>query len=248
MSRVVVITGAAGGIGRACVHLFRDEGWEVFGVDLVNERETSCECFLHADVSSEETWQRIAKDVEKRYTRLDAVVNNAAIQICKPLVEMSLKEWEQTMAVNLRPAYFSAYHLHPFLKNWGGAIVNVSSVHALVTSTKMSAYVASKGALTALTRAMAVEFAEDGIRVNAVLPGAVDTPMLRDGLTRGHLIVGDTGSMLDSLARKTVLGRVGDPAEIARGVLFLADSVKSSFVTGHCLVIDGGATARLSTE
>jgi NAD(P)-dependent dehydrogenase (short-subunit alcohol dehydrogenase family) len=112
----------------------------------------------------------------------------------------------------------------------------------------MSAYAASKGALTSLTRALAIEFAEDGIRVNAVLPGAVNTHMLRDGLTRGHLAGGDSGSLLESLARKTVLGRVGDTAEIARGILFLADSATSSFMTGHCLVIDGGVTARLSTE
>jgi len=247
MSRVVIITGAAGGIGSACAQLFLKEGWQVIGVDLISE-ETLSSSFLNADVSCEETWQLIAKQVDEQYGRLDAVVNNAAIQICKPLVELSPQEWEQTIAVNLLPAYLSAHYLYPLLKNGGGAIVNVSSVHAVATSKNMSAYAASKGALTALTRSLAIEFAEDCIRVNAVLPGAVDTPMLRDGLNKRCLTGDDTNYLLSSLAHRTVLGRVGEPIEIAQGVIFLADSTRSSFITGQCLVIDGGATARLSTE
>ncbi len=100
----------------------------------------------------------------------------------------------------------------------------------------------------ALTRAMAIEFAPDNIRVNAVLPGAVDTPMLRAGLDRGHLSGGDIIARLDNLARKTVNGRIGKPEEIAHAIYFLADEGQSSFMTGQALVVDGGATARLSTE
>jgi glucose 1-dehydrogenase len=121
-------------------------------------------------------------------------------------------------------------------------------VHALQTSANIAAYAASKGGLLALTRAMAIEFARDGIRVNAILPGAVDTPMLRAGLERGHLAGQDIQMFLESLARKTVNGRVGKPEEIAQAILFLADGSQSSFMTGQALVVDGGATARLSTE
>ncbi len=248
MSRVVVITGSNGGIGSACLQLFRAEGWQVIGVDITEETSLSSDLFLHADVSNEESWKQLICKIDDRYGRLDAVINNAAIQICKPIAELSLQEWEQTMAVNLRPAYLSAHYLYPLLKNSGGAIVNVSSVHALATSAKISAYSASKGGLTSLTRALAIEFAEYRIRVNAVFPGAVDTPMLRDGLTRGHVAGDDTNSLLLSLAQRTVLGCVGKPMEIAQGVVFLADSSRSAFITGQCLVIDGGATARLSTE
>jgi NAD(P)-dependent dehydrogenase (short-subunit alcohol dehydrogenase family) len=109
-------------------------------------------------------------------------------------------------------------------------------------------YAASKGGLLALTRALAIEFAPQNIRVNAILPGAVDTPMLRAGLDRGHLGGSDVLTRLDNLARKTVNGRIGQPQEIARCIYFLADNEQSSFMTGQALIVDGGATARLSTE
>jgi NAD(P)-dependent dehydrogenase (short-subunit alcohol dehydrogenase family) len=126
--------------------------------------------------------------------------------------------------------------------------VNVSSVHAVATSSNIAAYAASKGGLLALTRAMAVEWAMDNIRVNAILPGAVDTPMLRAGLNRGHLTGGTVIDRLENLARKTVNGRVGLPEEIAHAIYFLADNSQSSFITGQAMIVDGGATARLSTE
>jgi NAD(P)-dependent dehydrogenase (short-subunit alcohol dehydrogenase family) len=130
----------------------------------------------------------------------------------------------------------------------GGAIVNVSSVHAVQTSANIASYAASKGGLLALTRAMAIEFAPDNIRVNAILPGAVDTPMLHAGLGRGHVGAGDLHQRLENLASKTVNGRVGKPSEIASAIYFLADDQQSSFMTGQALIVDGGATARLSTE
>jgi NAD(P)-dependent dehydrogenase (short-subunit alcohol dehydrogenase family) len=138
---------------------------------------------------------------------------------------------------------------YPLLKAaGGGAIVNVSSVHAVQTSKNVSAYAASKGGLLALTRSMAIEFAADNIRVNAILPGAVDTPLLRAGLNRGHVSGGSIHERLENLASKTVNGRVGLPEEIAHAIYFLADSTQSSFMTGQALIVDGGATARLSTE
>jgi NAD(P)-dependent dehydrogenase (short-subunit alcohol dehydrogenase family) len=126
--------------------------------------------------------------------------------------------------------------------------VITSSVHAVATSANIAAYAASKGGLLALTRAMAIEFAPDDIRVNAVLPGAVDTPMLRAGLGRGHVGHGDIQERLDNLAAKTVNGRIGTPEEIAHAIYFLADNTQSSFMTGQALIVDGGATCRLSTE
>jgi NAD(P)-dependent dehydrogenase (short-subunit alcohol dehydrogenase family) len=153
------------------------------------------------------------------------------------------------MASNLRSVFLGAKLAYPLLKaGGGGAIVNVSSVHAVQTSKNVSAYAASKGGLLALTRSMAIEFAADNIRVNAILPGAVDTPLLRAGLGRGHVSGGSMHERLENLASKTVNGRVGQPEEIARAIYFLADSTQSSFMTGQALIVDGGATARLSTE
>jgi NAD(P)-dependent dehydrogenase (short-subunit alcohol dehydrogenase family) len=180
---------------------------------------------------------------------LDALVSNAAVQIAKPLIETTVEEWDMVIANNLRPAFLLAKLAHPLLKKArGGAIVNVSSVHAVQTSANIAAYAASKGGLLALTRAVAIEFAKDNIRVNAILPGAVDTPMLRAGLNRGHVKGGDVYTRLDNLARRTVNGRVGQPAEIAHAIYFLADEAQSSFMTGQAMIVDGGATARLSTE
>ena len=123
-----------------------------------------------------------------------------------------------------------------------------SSVHAVATSKDIAAYAASKGGMLALTRAMAIEFAPDNVRVNAILPGAVDTPMLRAGMNRAHAGHGTLEDRLENLARNTVSGKIGTPAEIAQSIFFLADGAMSSFMTGQALIVDGGATARLSTE
>jgi len=130
----------------------------------------------------------------------------------------------------------------------GGAIVNVSSVHAIATSANVAAYAASKGGLLSLTRALAIELGSDRIRVNAVLPGAVDTPMLHAGLNRWHVHGRNPLELVEQLKSRHVMGRIGQAGEIAQAIYFLADDDRSSFMTGQALVVDGGATARLSTE
>jgi glucose 1-dehydrogenase len=250
-SRTMLITGAAGGIGRATVNVFCEQGWSVIGVDRNDFGEPFPKngLFIRADISHPEDLQSIYDQTRSFCPYLNAVVNNAAFQVNKPLLETSIEEWDMVMANNLRSAFLSAKLAYPlFINAGGGAIVNVSSVHAIQTSLNISAYAASKGGLLALTRVMAIEFAKDNIRVNAILPGAVDTPMLRDGLGRGHLGGDSLHERLENLARKTVNGRVGLPVEIAKAIYFLADSSQSSFMTGQALVVDGGATARLSTE
>jgi NAD(P)-dependent dehydrogenase (short-subunit alcohol dehydrogenase family) len=249
--RTMLITGAAGGIGRATVKLFTENGWRVIGVDRAEFGEPfpADGLFIRADISIPEQIQSIYQQASAFTESLDAVVNNASIQVNKPMLEISVEEWDLVMASNLRSAFLGVKLAYPLLKACGGgAIVNTSSVHAVATSVNITAYAASKGGLLALTRAMAIEFAPDNIRANAVLPGAVDTPMLRDGLGRGHLGGASMVERLDNLARKTVNGRIGQPSEIAHAIYFLADSTQSSFMTGQALVVDGGATARLSTE
>ena len=249
MSKVVLITGVAGGIGSATARVFADAGWHVIGVA---RRQTDSlpgvHHFILANVSDIDASQRIFAEVAREEGRIDALINNAAIQICKPLVETTPEEWDAVMATNVRSVYLAVRHAYPLMRAHGGAIVNVSSVHAIATSANIAAYAASKGALLALTRALAIELAPDGIRVNAILPGAVDTPMLHAGLERGHVKGKDLKELIQQLGARHVIGRVGRPEEIAQAILFLADNDCSSFMTGQALVVDGGATARLSTE
>ncbi len=250
-TKTVLITGAAGGIGRATVALFAGKGWRVIGVDrqTFGANFPADGLFIQADIARSEEMEHIFTRVHAFTDNLDALVNNAALQIAKPLLETSVEEWDAVMAANLRSVFLGCKLAYPLLKaEGGGAIVNVSSVHAIQTSVNIAAYAASKGGLLALTRAMAIEFAPDNIRVNAILPGAVDTPMLRAGLNRGHVGDGDIHERLENLARKTVNGRVAQPEEIASVIYFLADDTQSSFITGQPVVADGGATARLSTE
>lgn len=249
--RVVLITGAAGGIGRATVDLFHQKGWQVIGVDRQDFGNDFPQpgVFILANIANPADIEKIFQKALAFSPVLHALVNNAAIQVSKPLVETSVEEWDEVIASNLRSAFLGVKLAHPLLKAAdGAAIVNTSSVHAVATSANISAYAASKGGLLALTRAMAIEFARDEIRVNAILPGAVDTPMLRSGLGRGHLGGASVDERLENLARKTVNGRVGKPEEIASAIYFLADNEQSSFMTGQALVVDGGATCRLSTE
>ena len=251
MTRAVLITGAAGGIGRASAEHFVALGWSAFAVD---SKEPSAALppgcsYIHADVSRPDAFAGVVREIRKSVDTLEALVNNAAIQLIKPLLDTSAEEWDGLMATNLRAAFLAAKAAYPLLRAAGGAaIVNVSSVHALQTSINIAAYAASKGGLVALTRAMAIEFAADRIRVNAVLPGAVDTPMLRAGLNRSGNQQADVTASLADLARRTVSSRIGEPAEIAQSIYFLADGTQSAFITGQTLVVDGGAASRLSTE
>lgn len=249
--RAVIITGAAGGIGRATVRVFAQSGWRVIAVDRAPfvEPFPKDSLFIQADISDPTDLEDIFRQAKAFTSRLDGLVNNAAVQISKPLLDTSVEEWDAVMASNLRSVFLGAKLAHPLFKaSGGGAIVNVSSVHAIATSANIASYAASKGGLLALTRAMAIEFAPDKVRANAILPGAVDTPMLHAGLSRGHVGSGSLVQRLENLAGKTVMGRVGKPEEIANAIYFLADEAQSSFMTGQALIVDGGATARLSTE
>lgn len=251
MKPTVLITGVSGGIGSATARAFDAVGYHVIGVDRSRRDDlTGVATFIQADIASEADSARIFEQVAAEVAHLDVLVNNAAVQVAKPLVETTPAEWDMVMNSNLRAVYLAIRHAHPLMigEERRASIVNVSSVHAVQTSANIAAYAASKGALLALTRALAIEFAPQNIRVNAVLPGAVDTHMLRAGLGRGHVGQGSVDEKLELLASKTVIGRVGQPDEIAQAIVFLADNERASFVTGQALVVDGGATARLSTE
>jgi NAD(P)-dependent dehydrogenase (short-subunit alcohol dehydrogenase family) len=249
MRRTVVITGVAGGIGSATAEVFAGKGWHVVGIDRAKPARAlnGVHHFVHADISEPETLGPMYEEIGKKVGDFHALVNNAAIQVCKPIIDTTVEEWDAVMASNIRSVFLGVKFAYPFLVS-GGAIVNVSSVHAMATSANIAAYAASKGALLAFTRALALEFAARNIRVNAVLPGAVRTQMLISGLGRGLVAGTDTEELVSALGSRHVVGRVGDPHEIGEAILFLAESEKSSFITGQSLIVDGGALCRLSTE
>lgn len=244
--RSVLITGVCGGVGQATAALFNAEGWRTVGIDR-RERSDGLDVddYVRIDVAREDAAQSLGELVQ-RLGQLDALVNNAATQIVKPLLETEVAEWDEVHATNLRGPFLATKLAAGMLRHSHGAVVNVSSVHAVATSAGVAAYAASKGGLAAFTRAAALELAPE-VRVNAVLPGAVDTPMLRSGVSR-WAAAHELDSALEHLATRTPLARIGAPAEIAQVILFLADAERSSFITGQTIVADGGVMARLSSE
>jgi NAD(P)-dependent dehydrogenase (short-subunit alcohol dehydrogenase family) len=248
MTRVAVVTGAAGGIGRACVAAFMEAGWDVAGIDRVERPEgMPGRWYGRIDLGVRSTTDRL-RAFFAEVGQIDALVNNAALQVSKSIADTTDADWAAVMATNAAAPFVAIREALPYLRSTKGAVVNVSSVHALATSAQIAAYASSKGALAALTRAAAVELGAEGIRVNAVLPGAIDTAMLRAGAEDRRTAESDADERLASLARRTPLGRIGRPEEIASVIVFLADAERSSFVTGTTMVVDGGAIARLSIE
>ena len=249
MKRVVLITGVSGGIGSATAKVFFEAEWHVVGIDFSEVKGLEwVHHFIRGDLTDEAVSARVFAEVADVEGRIDALINNAAIQICKPLVDTTPREWDRVMATNVRAVYLAVRHAYSLMRDQESAIVNVSSVHALATSANIAAYAASKGALLSMTRALAIELAPDKIRVNTVLPGAVDTPMLDAGLSQRNPKGENLDQLKKQIAIRHIVGRVGRPEEIAQAIFFLSDARMSSFVTGQTLVADGGALAKLSTE
>jgi NAD(P)-dependent dehydrogenase (short-subunit alcohol dehydrogenase family) len=210
----------------------RVEDVEAVAADIV--REGGRAEALRLDVTREEDWQQAVARAEQRFGKLDALVNNAGIVRIIPIEQLSLQDWNDVLAVNLTGAFLGIKHALPALRRaGGGTIVNISSVGSFVGLPSIPSYQASKGGICALTKHVAVQYAQDNIRANAVLPGRVDTPMA------GAL----PPERLQMILKQTPLGRDARPEEVARAVLYLT-SDESSYVTGAELVIDGGFTAR----
>lgn len=232
--RTVVVTGALGGIGTAiCDHL-QALGYNVIGTD---RRASDRPGAIQLDMSDGAAIERLLGPLE----RVDGLVNNAALQLFTPLVETSVDAWDELHRVNLRAPWLCVKAVHRQLAASRGAVVNIASVHAVATSASIGAYATMKGGLASLTRAAALELAEHGVRVNTILPGAIDTPALRSGFARG-------ADSERTLIERTPLHRIGSPHEIATVVAFLLDGEQSGFVTGAAIPVDGGVLARLSSE
>jgi NAD(P)-dependent dehydrogenase (short-subunit alcohol dehydrogenase family) len=247
--KVALITGGGSGIGRATALLFAREGAAVAVVDLDGtraqavaqeiEREGGQARAIRCDVSQDGDCQRAVQETVAAFGRLDVLANNAGIIRRSTVLQIGEEEWDRVMAVNVKSIFLmSRYAIPVMAQGGGGAIVNTGSGWGLVGGRNAVSYCASKGAVVNMTRAMALDHAEENIRVNCVCPGDTDTGMLR---SEAQQLGAATEAFLTEAADRP-LRRVGKPEEIAQAVLYLA-SEDSSFVTGTTLVVDGGGLA-----
>ena len=243
--KVILITGAGGGLGSEMARLLCKNGAKVLIVDLDAEkgRQTADEInseggvawFCRADVTSEADWKAAVDFAVEKGGRLDVLVNNAGINIRKPIEEMSIDEWCTMMKVNTGSAFLGCKYAIPVMRaQGGGAIINTSSVCGLVGHMYTpEAYTATKGAVTLLTKAVAARYAKDGIRSNSIHPSTVDTPLVRERLKDPQFKAERLGEV--------PLGRFATAADVANAVLYLA-SDEASFINGAALPVDGGVT------
>jgi NAD(P)-dependent dehydrogenase (short-subunit alcohol dehydrogenase family) len=251
--KVAIVTGAGRGIGRAIARLFASEGAAVVvasrtdaeGAETVAMiQDAGGEArFIPADVGQDQQVRNLIAETVSIYGRLDALVNNAGIGgPGKPLEETSEGEWDRVIDTNLKGCYLGMRYAIPHLRAaGGGAVVNISSVLAEQTLPGCTAYTASKAAIIGLTKATALEVGRDGIRVNCILPGSTDTPMMWEGLSEAERV-----EVEPLVADAAPLGKVGQPEEIARVALFLVSDA-ASFVSGASLLVDGGLLTRIAT-
>jgi NAD(P)-dependent dehydrogenase (short-subunit alcohol dehydrogenase family) len=239
--KVCVITGAAGGIGSATAAVFGREGAHVVGVDIAEH--TIGELALTADITSEEAVSGMYAQIRERFGRIDVLFNNAGISPTDDasVLETTLEAWERVQTTNLRSVFLCCKHGIPhLLESGGGSVINTASFVAVMgAATSQISYTASKGGVLALSRELGVEFAKRGVRVNALCPGPVDTPLLRE------LYASDPVQAQRRMIH-VPMGRFADATEIANAVLFLA-SDESSYVNATTFLVDGGLAGAYTT-
>lgn len=253
LNKSALITGGSMGIGGAVAKLLSERGAKILivdkaedeGIKLVSALKKvggSAE-FFKADVTNVQNCIDAVIKVVDIYGRLDIVSNNAGIQRYGTVETTPEEEWDEVMNVNLKSVFNICKYAIPHLKKTKGTIVNMTSVQAFATQRGVAAYTTSKHALIGLTRSMAIDFARDGVRVNCVAPGTVDTPMLKYAASLDP----DPESVYEACKKMHPLGRIAKPEEIAEVVAFLA-SERSSFVTGACYLVDGGLLLPIGGE
>lgn len=247
-NKVAIVTGGSSGIGRAISLLFAREGAKVMIADINSAEDVLATIrnaggqaeFVKTDVSDSSQVRRLVSETLRTLGTVDIVCNNAGIELLRLLTETDEDEWDRVIDTNLKgPFLVSKYVLPHMIRKKNGAIVNIASQLGVVGAERFTAYCASKGGLILLTKAMALECAKYGVRVNCVCPGAIETPMLDREVNLEKRP--DEARM--QFVGKHPVGRLGSPEEVANAVLFLA-SDKASFITGEALLVDGAYVAQ----
>lgn len=244
--KIALVTGGSSGIGQATAELLATLGGRVVIADVaepLGEHTGSIE-YVRADVTDENSVADTVNGVLASHGRLDILVTAAGICVYGTAADAALMDWRKVLSVNLDGAFLAVHHSLPALRAAAGSIVLVSSVQAFITQTGVAAYTASKGALNALARSIAVDEAAHSVRANVVCPGSVDTPMLRS--TARKFSDGSDSAVNQLIAtwgRSHPLGRVAHPREVAEAIAFLV-SDRASFITGVALPVDGGLLAQ----
>lgn len=249
--KTAIITGAGRGIGEGIAEAFAEEGANVViaEIDPVTGGEVEHRLtrngvkamFVQTDVSKQDSVENMVRQTVTRFGAVHALCNNAAVEVAKDFREMEMEEWDRILAVNLRSIYLCTRAiLTHFIAAGGGSVVNISSVQALASTGRVAAYTAAKGGMLSVTRDLAQDFGRFNIRVNAICPGCIDTPMQDRALARLPNPERAMADLCDSIPMK----RTGKPKEIAEAVLFLS-SPRASYITGATLVVDGGLLTQL---
>lgn len=248
--KVAIITGAGGGMGEATAIRFAAEGARVVICDIDGASVETVATQIRAsggdalaltiDVTDDAQVQRLVQTAVAQWGRLDILVNNAGVGSGTGLADTSDEEWYRVLDANLKGPFLCSKHgIAAMLTTGGGAVVNVASISSTAGIPNQAVYAPSKGGLLQMTRQMAIEFAQRHIRVNAVSPGTIETPMVKRVLAS----MADPDSLMDFLLKNHPVGRIGQPVEVANAILFLA-SDEASFITGANLAVDGGYTAQ----
>lgn len=244
-NKVVVITGAGSGIGRACAAEFAKEGAQVVIADInLKAAEETVQLIktsggvavsVEADVSAPASVQNLVKETIAKFSVVHALVNNAAIQVNKTIEDTSFEEWNQQLSINLGGVFLCSKYFLPHLRQTKGSIVNMSSVNGFFVEPTCAGYCATKAGIIGLTKAMAIDHGHEGVRVNCICPGYIDA-----GLAEGYFqSQPDPAKARVEAGKLHALWRIGKPEEVGRVAVFLA-SDDASFVTGSSFVVDGG--------
>lgn len=247
--KVTVVTGAASGIGYVTAELFAEMGAAVALIDVEEERGVHAAkkiratggkaAFFQCNVTSNVDCKKTVKAIQREFVRIDVLFNNAGVIRRKDVVQLEEEEWDMVVDVSLKGVYLLSHHVIPvMIANGGGSIINTGSGWGHKGGPAAAAYCAAKGGVVNLTRAMAIDHGREGIRVNCVSPGDIDTPLLRDEARQ--LGVDEREFMKEAADRP--LNRVGTPQDVANVVLFLAGDL-SRWVTGTSIIVDGGGLA-----